>query len=135
MAGYLADSSVLLDLFTKDPLWSPWSLGALEDAWIHGEVCIDPIVYAEISVRFSRIEELEEVIAASGLGWEDLPREALFLAGKVFLEYRKAGGSRTSPLPDFFIAAHASVSGRILITRDTDRVRRYFPRLSLVSPE
>ena len=135
MAGYLADSSVLLDLFTKDPLWSPWSLDALEQAWALGEVCIDPIIYAEISVRFSRIEELEEVIAASGLGWEDLPREALFLAGKVFLEYRKAGGSRTSPLPDFFIAAHASVSGRILITRDTDRVRRYFPRLSLVSPE
>jgi predicted nucleic acid-binding protein len=135
MPDYLADSSVLLDLLTEDPHWSTWSLRAIQEAWESGDVCIDPIVYAEISVRFSRIEELEEAVSTSGLVWKELPREALFLAGKAFLEYRRSGGTKTSPLPDFFIGAHAAVSNLILVTRDPLRVRRAFPRVRLVCPD
>jgi predicted nucleic acid-binding protein len=135
MAAYLVDSSALLDIFTADPAWAEWSIRELEKARADGTVFIDPIVYSEISIRFSRIEDLEAAIAESGLVWSEVPREALFLAGKAFMAYRKAGGSRTAPLPDFFIGAHAAVSDLILITRDPERVRTHFPRLQMVSPQ
>jgi predicted nucleic acid-binding protein len=135
MAAYLVDSSVLLDVFTSDPVWSEWSVSRLEEAWADGTVFIDPVVYAEVSVGFARIEALEDAIAESGLVWSEIPREALFLAGKVFLSYRKKGGIRTAPLPDFFIGAHAAVSDLVLITRDTERIRGHFPRLRFASPE
>ena len=135
MASYLADSSVLLDVFSADPVWAEWSIGSLEKAWAEGTVFLDPVVYSEISIRFSRIELLEEALSESCLVWSDIPREALFLAGKAFLEYRKAGGSRTSPLPDFFIGAHAAVSGLVLITRDPTRMRKHYPRLRMLCPE
>jgi predicted nucleic acid-binding protein len=109
MAAYLADSSVLLDVFTADPVWADWSVGRLERASADGTVFINPIVYSEISIRFSRIEDLEVAIGDSGLVRSKIPREALFLAGKVYMSYRKAGGHRTTPLPDFFIGAHAAV--------------------------
>jgi predicted nucleic acid-binding protein len=134
MAAYLADSSVLLDVFTADPVWAEWSVGRLERALADGTVFIDPIVYSEISIRFSRIEDLEAAIGDSGLVWSEMPREALFLAGKAFMSYRKAGGHRTTPLPDFFIGAHAAVSDFILITRDPKRIRRHFPRVRLSCP-
>jgi predicted nucleic acid-binding protein len=135
MASFLVDSSVLLDIFSADPAWAEWSVGSLEKAWAEGTVFLDPVVYSEVSIRFSRIEMLEAALVESGLVWSELPREALFLAGKAFLEYRKAGGPRTSPLPDFFIGAHAAVSDLVLITRDPARIRRHFPRLRLRCPE
>ncbi len=135
MAGYLVDSSVLLDLFTADPAWAEWSISQLEQASADGTVFIDPIIYSEVSIRFSRIEDLEASIAESGLVWSEIPREALFLAGKVYLSYRKAGGTKIAPLPDFFIGAHAAVSDLVLITRDPDRVRKHFPRVRLSCPE
>ena len=135
MASYLMDSSALLDIFTADPVWAEWSIRELEKAWAGGTVFIDSIVYAEISIRFSRIEDLEAAVAESGLVWSEVPREALFLAGKAFMSYRKAGGVKTSPLPDFFIGAHAAVSDLVLITRDPERVRRHFPKLRVVSPQ
>jgi predicted nucleic acid-binding protein len=131
---YLVDSSVLLDIFTDDPAWMPWSLGTLERAIADGTVFLDPIVYSEVSIRFSRIEELESALRGSGLVWSDTPREALFLAGKVFRSYRRAGGARTSPLPDFFVGAHAAVSGLVLLTRDPARIRKSFPTVRMVSP-
>jgi predicted nucleic acid-binding protein len=134
MPAFLVDSSVLLDIFTADPTWGEWSADRLEKAISHGTVFISPVVYAEISIRFSHIEDLEEAISQSGLTWSEIPREALFLAGKAFLSYRKSGGPRTGPLPDFFIGAHAAVSDLVLITRDPDRVRKHFPRVRLLSP-
>ena len=135
MPGYLVDSSVLLDIFTADPAWCEWSTGRLEKAIAQGTVFINPMIYSEISIRFSRIEDLEEAILAGGLTWSETPREALFLAGKAYLSYRRKGGLKTAPLPDFFIGAHAAVSGLVLITRDPDRVRRHFPKVRLSCPE
>jgi len=135
MASYLVDSSVLLDIFTVDPEWAEWSVHALETAWADGTVFIDPVVYAEISIRFSRIEDLEAAVTDSGLAWSEIPHEALFLAGKAFLSYRKAGGAKVQPLPDFFIGAHAAVSDLVLITRDPRRTRARFPKLRILSPE
>src|SRR5208337_4004359 len=129
------DSSALLDIFTADPVWAEWSIRVLEKAWADGTVFVDPIVYSEISIRFSRIEDLEATVAESGLVWSEIPREALFLAGKAFLSYRKEGGRRVNPLPDFFIGAHAAVSDLVLITRDPERVRRHFPRVRMSSPQ
>jgi hypothetical protein len=135
MASYLVDSSALLDILTADSVWAEWSIRELEKAWADGTVFIDSIVYSEISIRFSRIEDLEAAVAESGLVWSEVPREALFLAGKAFMSYRKAGGVKTSPLPDFFIGAHAAVSDLVLITRDPERVRTHFPKLRVVSPQ
>jgi hypothetical protein len=135
MASYLVDSSALLDIFTADPVWAEWSIRELEKAWADGTVFIDPIVYSEISIRFSRIEDLEAAIAESGLLWSEVPREALFLAGKAFMSYRKAGGTKANPLPDFFIGAHAAVSDLVLITRDPKRMRTHFPKLRVICPE
>jgi predicted nucleic acid-binding protein len=133
LAGTLVDANVLLDLFTRDPLWMAWSKTALADALDAGPVIINPIVYAEISVRFERIEELEEALPEE-IEREALPWEAAFLAGKCFREYRRRDGSRRSPLPDFYIGAHAAVTGRALLTRDAKRYRRVLPSLTLVSP-
>jgi len=134
MASYLVDSSVLLDIFSNDPAWVEWSLDSLERAYADGTVFLNPVVYSEVSIRFSRIEELESALNECGLVWSEIPREALFLAGKVYREYRKAGGRRTSPLPDFYIGAHAAVSGLVLLTRDPERVRKNFPNLRLACP-
>ena len=135
MAAYLADSSVLLDVFTADPVWAEWSVAALERASADGTVFIDPVVYSEISIRFSRIEDLEAAIRDSGLVWSEIPREALFLAGKAYVSFRKSGGSRTAPLPDFVIGAHAAVSNFVLITRDPEKIRSHFPKVRLSYPD
>lgn len=131
---FLADSSVLLDILSDDPHWCGPSMAVLDAAFIEGRVYIDPVVYSEISIRFSRIEDLEEVLAKSGLSLRELPREALFLAGKAFLTYRRAGGTKSSPLPDFYIGAHAAVEGLGLLTRDSARIRAHFPRVRIVEP-
>jgi predicted nucleic acid-binding protein len=131
--GTLVDANVLLDLFTEDRRWMPWSEDALAAALDAGPVTIDAIVYAEISIRFERIEELEEALPPE-LGREELPWQAAFLAGKCFREYRRRGGERRSPLPDFYIGAHAAVTGRALLTRDAGRYRSLLPGLQLICP-
>ncbi len=128
------DSCVLLDVFTRDPKWFEWSSSALERAADVGSLVINSIVYAEISVRFQRIEQLESVLGAGDFSVQAIPREAAFLAGKVFLRYRRSGGTKRSPLPDFLIGAHAAVERLPLLTRDEKRFRTHFPTLKLVTP-
>jgi predicted nucleic acid-binding protein len=129
----LVDSNVLLDVFTEDPTWATWSESRLADAFDRGPTLINPVVYAEISVRFETIEELDEALPPALLR-EDLPWEAAFLAGKCFIAYRARRGERRSPLPDFYIGAHAAITGRALLTRDPTRFRAALPRLALISP-
>jgi predicted nucleic acid-binding protein len=131
----VVDSNVLLDVVTDDPTWGGWSSGALERSADEAPLVINAIVYAEVSIGFSSIEALEEALPFDLYRREHLPYEAAFLAGKVFLRYRQAGGARTSPLPDFYIGAHAAVAGYRLLTRDATRYRSYFPRLELISPD
>jgi hypothetical protein len=129
----LVDSTVLLDIFTEDPRWFHWSSQALGRCADEGPLAINPLVYAEVSIRFSRIEDLD---AALGLDFERraLPWPAAFLAGKCHLDYRRRGGARLSPLPDFYIGAHAAVEGLGLLSRDARRYRTYFPKLRLIAP-
>lgn len=131
--GTLVDSNVLLDLFTEDRTWLAWSQAALATAFDVGPVLINPIVYAEVSIGFKRIEELEDALPEQ-IGRENLPWEAAFLAGKCLLDYRRRGGERRSPLPDFYIGAHAVVTKRALLTRDSERYRTSLPNLALISP-
>lgn len=131
----LVDTNVLLDLVSDDPNWADWSIAKLEAASLSGPLLINDVVYAELSVRYGRIEDLDAFVDAAGLEITPMPRAALFLAGKVFTQYRKSGGSRTGVLPDFFIGAHAAVSERPLLTRDVGRYRTYFPALTLITPE
>ena len=130
----LVDSNVLLDLVTDDPNWSEWSLAHLEQAALVGPVFINDIVYAETSIRYDRMEDLDAMLAETMIQIAPTPRSALFLAGKSFRRYRAAGGTRTGVLPDFFVGAHAAVEGWPLLTRDAGRYRSYFPRLTLIAP-
>ncbi|MFT4247167.1 MAG: type II toxin-antitoxin system VapC family toxin [Pseudomonas sp.] len=134
MSQVLVDANVLLDVLTEDPHWFDWSGKALEEQAAKARLCINPLIYAEVSVGFERIEELDEALPASDFTRLPLPWEAGFLAGKAFLRYRRDGGQRRSPLPDFIIGAHAAVSGLPLITRDVRRYRTYFPKLLLICP-
>jgi predicted nucleic acid-binding protein len=134
VSGILVDSNVLLDVMTEDTRWFAWSAGALARAADESLLVINPIVYAEVSVRFARIEELEEALPPI-LHRLALPWEAAFLAGKSFVQYRRRGGRKRAPLPDFYIGAHAAVSGMSLLTRDAARYRTYFPKLRLIAPE
>lgn len=130
----LIDTNVLLDLVTDDPNWADWSIARLEAASLNGPLLINDVVYAELSVRYDRVESLETFLDAAGLTMAPMPRAALFLAGKVFKQYRRSGGSRTGVLPDFFIGAHAAVSELPLLTRDVGRYRTYFPTLKVIAP-
>jgi predicted nucleic acid-binding protein len=130
----LVDTNVLLDVLQEDPTWAGWSQGQLEAARLAEPLAINPVIYSELSIAFERIEELEAVIAETKLSVEPIPREALFLAGKVFLEYRRRRGSRQHVLPDFYIGAHAAVLGIPILTRDVGRYRTYFPSVRLISP-
>jgi predicted nucleic acid-binding protein len=130
----LVDTNVLLDVVQDDPVWADWSQQQLEAASLRARVCINSIVYAELSMAFQRIEQLEQVIKESALLVEPIPHEALFLAGKVFLQYRKRQGTKAGVLPDFFIGAHAAVSGLPILTRDVGRYRTYFPSVTLICP-
>jgi len=135
MTAVMVDSNVLLDLMTEDARWLSWSAEAVENAADRFRLVINPIIYAEVSIRYSRIEDLEAALPKAMLDREAIPYEAAFLAGKCFLVYRRRGGTKQSPLPDFFIGAHAAVAGYRLLTRDAARYRRYFPRLSLIAPD
>jgi predicted nucleic acid-binding protein len=130
----LVDSNVILDVLSEDPTWFGWSSDTLADFADRSVLVLNPIVYAEVSVRFETVEELEEALPASRFQREPLPWEAAFLAGKCYVAYRRRGGERRSPLPDFYIGAHAAVRGMILLTRDPSRYRTYFPRLDIVAP-
>lgn len=131
--GTLVDSNVLLDLFTDDPRWAQWSAEHLTTAFDAGPVVINPLIFAELSVGFDRLEDLEEALPGR-IEREDLPWEAAFLAGRCFLQYRRCGGTRRSPLPDFYIAAHAATTGRALLTRDRPRHLDLLPMLEVISP-
>ena len=134
MADVLVDSNVILDVFTQDPRWFDRSAAVLARMAGDHELIVNPIVYAEVSVGFERIEELDAALPGESFRREPLPWEAAFLAGKCFARYRRAGGSRRAPLPDFYIGAHAAVRGIPLLTRDAARYRTYFPRLELILP-
>ena len=135
MNGVLVDSCVLLDLFTNDEHWANWSETTLSTYSQTNTLFINSIIYTEISIGFKRIEEIEAILSEMGIKVVELPREALFLAGKVFLDYRRNKGTKNAPLPDFFIGAHATVSKLKLITRDTSRFKTYFPQAELILPD
>ena len=135
MSAVLVDSNVLLDLLTRDPVWYEWSAEALGKLAEVTTLVINPIIYAEVSAHFARIEELDAALPPDRFRRDPLPWDAAFLAGKSFVAYRRRGGTRRSPLPDFYIGAHAAASGMVLLTRDPTRYRTYFPTLDIVAPE
>ena len=128
------DSNVLLDIVTSDVTWFKWSSAALETAYNEGGLCINPIILAEVSVTFARIEDGDSALPLDKFRRLDLPIESAFLAGKAFVDYRNRGGARTSALPDFFIGAHAAVTNLRLLTRDVRRFHSYFPTVELICP-
>ena len=134
MAATLVDSNVVLDYLTDDEEWSDWSGSMLAQAAERGELAINQVVYAEVSVRFDRLESLDLALPSDYFTRAPLPWEAAFLAAKAFKDYRRRGGVKRSPLPDFFIGAHAAVAGMTLLTRDPSRYRKYFPKLRLICP-
>lgn len=134
MTTTLVDSNVLLDIATNDPVWFPWSSDALEDIANESNLAINALIYAEISIGYERVEDVEEAIPSETFRREPLPYEAAFLAGKAFLHYRRRGGARTSPLPDFYIGAHAAVARFRILTRDARLYRTYFPTVELIAP-
>ena len=134
MATAMVDSNVLLDVLTEDKRWFTWSSEALTEYGENHILVINPIIYAEVSVGFGRIEALERALPEDMVLRRSIPPEAAFLAGKCFERYRRRGGIKRSPLPDFFIGAHAAVEGMVLITRDKSRYRDYFPTLDLICP-
>ncbi|MCD6117449.1 PIN domain-containing protein [bacterium] len=135
MKGLLVDSNVILDIFLDDPNWADWSESVLANYSLYETLYINSIVYTEVSIGFGKIEELESAIHKGGFQMLEIPKEALFLAGKVYLKYRKNKGIKRSPLPDFYIGAHAAVLGLDLITRDVNRYKTYFPTVKLICPE
>jgi len=134
MKGVLVDSNILLDVFLNDPEWADWSESKLEEYDQLGILYINSIIYSEISIGFSRIEDLESAIAKAGLQMLEIPKEALFLAGKAYLKYKKRKGIKRTPLPDFFIGAQAAVQNLDLITRDVSGYQSYFPTVKLIAP-
>jgi predicted nucleic acid-binding protein len=130
----LVDTHVLLDVFEDDEEWYAWSKDQLDSAIATDKLAINPVIYSELSIGFARIEELEAIIMDAPLAFEEIPREALFLATKAFVRYRRSSGTKRSVLPDFYIGAHAAVMQWPLLTRDVRRYRTYFPTVSLISP-
>jgi len=134
MTDVLVDSNVILDVVTEDPQWFEWSAQMLANYANQGPLVINPLIYAEISLGFNQVAELEAALTINFFRRDPLPYEAAFLAGQRFLEYRRRGGERRSPLPDFYIGAHAAVTGTPLLTRDVNRYRTYFPAVQLITP-
>ena len=134
MTATLVDSNVILDILTEDPDWLDWSASALAQQADAGPLVVNPVIYAEVAARFERIEDLEEALPVEYYRRDPLPWEAAFLAGRCFVRYRRAGGQRRSPLPDFYIGAHALVSGLTLLTPNARRYRTYFPKLRVIAP-
>jgi predicted nucleic acid-binding protein len=128
------DSSVLLDLMESDSTWGDWSEAMLFERLAIGNLLINPIVYSEISIGFTRVEELEVFTRRASLTLRPFPKEALFLAGKAFVKYKRRGGTKTTPLPDFYIGAQSATERIPLLTRDPRRIREYFPTVEIISP-
>lgn len=135
MTPVLVDSNVLIDIATDDPDWGDWSTGAVATLGQGARLIINPLIYAELSIAHARIETLGALLPEDVFHREPLPWPAAFLAGKAFLTYRRRGGARRSPLPDFYIGAHAAIRGYRLLTRDKGRYETYFPKLVVISPE
>jgi predicted nucleic acid-binding protein len=131
----LVDSNILIDIFSDDPDWFDWSSSQLEAAALDGPLFINDVVYTETSIRYREVQRFEAALGRAGVVMVPIPHPALFAAGKAFEKYRKAGGSRTGVLPDFFIGAHAEVERLPLLTRDARRYRTYFPNVTLIAPE
>lgn len=131
----LVDTNVLVDVLEDDPDWVEWSLARLREQSAIHELAINPIIYAELALTFETIEALDEVISELGLRFREIPRPALFLAGKAFVRYRRRGGTKTNVLPDFLIGAHAAVGRLPILTRDPRLYRSYFPKVEVISPE
>ena len=131
----LLDSNILIDIFSDDPAWYEWSALRVEEAIAQGPLVISDVVYAETSIRYSNIDDFEDALMRLDVRIAAIPRAALFLAGKIFQQYRRAGGTKSGVLPDFFIGAHAAVTGLTLLTRDPRRYRTYFPTIQLIAPE
>ncbi len=131
----LVDSNVLLDVVTDGEVWADWSQAQLERAALRGPLIINDVVYAEISTRFTSAEAVDSMLLDLSVDVAPMPRSALFLAGKAYLQYRASGGTRTGVLADFFIGAHAAVEALPLLTRDARRYRHYFPTVALIAPE
>jgi predicted nucleic acid-binding protein len=134
MKGVLVDSNIILDVFLDDLKWADWSESKLEEYGYSSLLYINSIIYSEISIAFKLIEELEVAVSKAGLQLLEIPKEALFLAGKAFIEYRRRKGLKKTPLPDFFIGAQAAVLNLDLLTRDVSRYQSYFPTVKLISP-
>jgi predicted nucleic acid-binding protein len=134
VAVTLVDSNVILDVLTEDAAWGDWSAAMLAEAARAGPLAINPIIYAELSIGFDRIEDLDEALPDIYYRRLPLPFEAGFLTGQCFVKYRRRGGTRRSPLPDFYIGAHAALADLTLLTRDAKRYRSYFPRLRIIAP-
>ena len=130
----LVDTNVLLDVLEEDPRWAAWSQDRLDAAAATDTLAINPVIYSELSMAFARIEELEAEIGDAALTVEAIPREALFLAGKAFLRYRRSRGTKSSVLPDFYIGAHAAVMQWPILTRDVSRYQTYYPTVPLITP-
>jgi hypothetical protein len=128
------DTNVLVDVITNNPIWGSWSLRALETAALRDRLAVNPVVYAELSIGYARLEEVDAMLARTEIVVVETPRAALFVAGKVFLKYRRRGGTKTGVLRDFFIGAQAATLGAQLITRDARRYRAYFPTVELIAP-
>ncbi len=135
MKEILVDSNIILDIVTEDPNWFDWSANKLTEYAEKTKLNINPIIYAEVSIGFQKIEELEAILPIKFFHRLDLPWESAFLAGKCFVKYRQQGGTKKSPLPDFYIGAHAAIMDMMLLTRDVNRYRTYFPSLELIVPE
>ena len=135
MKGLLVDSNVILDIFLDDPNWADWSESALANYSDYTTLYINAIIYTEVSVGFKKIEELESALHKGGFQMLEIPKEALFLAGKAYLKYKREKGVKKSPLPDFYIGAQAAVLDLDLITRDEGRYRTYFPTVRMICPE
>jgi predicted nucleic acid-binding protein len=130
----LVDSNVLIDVATGGSEWADWSAAMITRAAEEGRVVINPIIYAEVSIGFDRIEDLDAALPVEYFAREELPWAAAFLAAQVFLDYRRDGGARRAPLPDFYIGAHAAIAGHTILTRDPKRYRSYFPKLRIIAP-
>lgn len=134
MGAVIVDSNVLLDIFTEDSRWLSWSSNALEHIANESRIVINPVIYGEVSIRFERIEELDEALPPAIFEREGIPYEAAFLAGKAYLAYRRQAGTKSSLLPDFYVGAHAAIRGYRVLTRDVARYRTCFPKLALIAP-
>lgn len=130
----LVDSSVVIDITKGDPVWAERSTAALESAKATDDICVNDIVFSEVAIGYASVRDLESALDMLGLNIVPLPRPALFLAGHAYKRYRERRGSKTVVLPDFFIGAHAAVEGASLLTRDPERVRAYFPTVTLITP-